>query len=566
MATDWVTAYWRAIESGEVMACKKATAIYRRLADEIAHDGGGRWVFSATAGNKPIEFAERFCVQSKGRWAGKPLRLELWQKAFVCALFGFVDRETGERRFIEALLCVPRKMGKSTLAAAILLYLFVCEGQADVFTAATKHDQAALIFEEALAMVRASAFLSKRIRKRQADMWIEATNSRFKALSRNSNSMDGLLAKAVCVDELHGLEGRNGRNLYEVLKQSQSATSSPVFLMTTTSGTVRHGVYDDIYGLASDILDGTIAGGAADRFLPVVYELDDPEWWHDIPVGPDGRNAKGEMSKWYGCSPGLEPQGKIKSLDFLVGEAQRAEANSVDVPGLLTKDFNVPQSGAGSWLQYADIVNHAKFDLKDCAGKWAIGGVDLSKAGDLTCATLLMRGEGDELLAHQCYWLPEDKVEEHVRGDKIPYDRWHDLGLVRYCEGGVIRTEDITRWFLEMVQDMDISIFAIYFDAWSATAWVDEMRRLGFRMVPCHQGARTLSLPMEHMEDLLLNHKINYNDSPILLWCLTSCTYRTDANGMRALDKDMGRKRIDGAASLLDAIVGYIDNPDFSEL
>lgn len=552
-ATDWVSAYWAEIEAGSVVVCKKTRAVYGRLAGEIAADVG-RWTFDPARGNRPIGFIEAFCRHSKGDWAGKPVRLETWQKAFVCALFGFIDRETGERRFTEALLCIGRKGGKSTLAACILLYLFVAEGQADVFTAATKLDQASLIFEEALHMVEQSPYLRKRIRKRRSDMYIAATRSKFKPLGRNSNTMDGLNASAICVDELHGLDGANGRNLYEVLKQSQSARASSVFLMTTTAGTVRGGVFDDMYQLATGIIDGTITGGAAERFLPVIYELDEADEWRD-------------RSMWYKANPSLEPQGSVKRLDFLTSECERAEQNPVDLPGILCKDFNVRQSGAGAWLQFADIENKATFDLRDCAGKWAIAGVDLSKCGDLTCATLLMHDEGDRFLCHQMYWIPSDNVGGRIEHDKIPYDRWHEAGLVRYSEGGIVRTEDVTAWFLEIVREHDISIHSVWYDAWSATAWVDQMRGLGFRMVPTHQGAKTLSLPLEWLENALLKRNINYNDSQILLWCLTNAATQTDRNGNRVLCKGLSpRHRIDGAAALLDAAVGVYNSPDFLDL
>ena len=523
-----VTAYWRQIEAGEVTVCAKTRTIYKRLAAEIEADKG-RWTFDEGKANRPIAFIERFCRHSKGEWAGKPVRLEPWQKAFIAALFGFVDRVTGERRFTEALLCVARKCGKSTVAACILLYLFVAEGQADVFTAATKLDQASLIYEEALHMVEQSPYLAARIRKRRADMYLAATKSKFKPLGRNSNTMDGLNASAICVDELHGLDGANGRNLYEVLRQSMSARSSAVLLMTTTAGTVRGGVFDDMYQLASGILDGTITGGAADRFLPVIYELDSPDEWRD-------------RANWY-------------------------KANPVDVPGLLCKDFNVRSSAQGAWLQLHEFENKATFDLRDCAGKWAIAGVDLSKAGDLTCATILMHDDNDGLLCHQCYWIPADNVRQRIEHDKIPYDRWHERGIVRYCEGGIVRTEDVTAWFLEVVRDLDVSIHSVWYDAWSAARWVDEMRGLGFRMVPVHQGAKTLSLPLEWLENALRKRQINYNDSPTLAWCITNAGTETDRNGNRVLCKNLSpRHRIDGAAALLDAAVGVYNSPDFNDL
>ena len=209
---DWVTEYWHAIEDGTVIVGKMVRAVYKRLAEEIAADDGP-WRFDAKKGNAPIIFAAKFLKHSKGSWAGKPFEMELWQKALTCALFGFVDRETGYRRYNECFLCVGRKSGKSTWAAAILLYIMVCEGKGqDVFSLASKYDQASLIFTEAQNMVDQSPLLRSRFRKRRSDLYMPKTKSVFKPLGRNSNgSMDGLNASAAVVDECHALSGTGGR-------------------------------------------------------------------------------------------------------------------------------------------------------------------------------------------------------------------------------------------------------------------------------------------------------------------------------------------------------------------
>lgn len=572
-APDHITLYWRQIEAGEVTVCKKTRAIYSRLVHEIEADEG-RWTYDVERANRPIDWIERFCNQAVGDDAGKPLRLELWQKAFVAALFGFIDRTTGENRWTEALLIIGRKGGKSTLAAAILLYMFVACGQADLVCAATKMDQAKKIFDTAVSMVRQSPLLSKRIKKSRNMLTLERkdrTLNTFKPLGRNSHTMDGENCLGVVIDELHGLEGENGRNMYHVLRQSQSARKNALCLMVTTSGFVLNGIFTDMYELAAKIIDGTITGSAADRLLPIVYELDSPDEWRQRP-DRNGLLPDGTRSAWYKANPGLEPQGGIKHLDFLLDECARAEVQPADLPTVLTKDFNARTSATGAWLQLHEIENPATFDLRDCAGKWAIGGVDLSKAGDLTCATIVMRGEGEQWLCHQCYFIPSDNLQERITNDRIPYDRWIRQGLVRTCEGGVIRTEDVTQWFLEMVQTYDVSLHSIWYDAWSATAWVDQMKGLGFRMVPVHQGAKTLSIPLDHLENALKKKQIVFNEqstgpNSTLLWCLTNAGVQTDRNGNRVLCKNLSaRHRIDGAAALLDAWVGICNSPDFQQL
>lgn len=548
MATDWVTAYWQAIEAGEVTVCKKTRTIYARLAAEIAAGDSGRWTFDAERGNRPIAFIERFCRHSKGEWAGQPLRLELWQKAFVCALFGFVDRTTGYRRYTEAFLCIARKGGKSTLAAGILLYLFVADGEpgADIFTAATKLDQASLIYEEAIHMIEQSPLLRKRIRKRRNDLYYSAQRGKMRPLGKNSNTLDGLNGHGICIDELHGI---SDIGLYEVLKQSMSARRQPVLLMTTTAGTVRGGVFDNIYEYAERCLDGVIQD---DRFLPVVYELDDVEEWQD-------------EAAWYKANPSL---GTVKKLDDLRAKVARAKQNPVDLGGVLCKDFNVRSTAAGAWLTFEELNNEETFDMGSYRGAWAIGGADLSITTDLTAAALLMhQGEG-KFVVSVMFWIPADLVEKRVKQDRIPYDKWHERGLVRYCKGNTIDPADVTQWFVEMLNEADITPLWIYYDPYSARYWVSEMEGYGFRMVRCIQGARTLSLPMQRMGADLQAKRLNYGNNPIVKWCLSNTGVETDRNANIVPVKNaQPRQRIDGTMAILDAYVGLCEHYDeFTEL
>ena len=533
---NWIAEYWKAIESGEVTVCTKTRKVYARL---IADMGGGRWRLDLDRGNRPIQFMERFCRHSKGDWAGKPLRLELWQKAFVCALFGFVDAKTGTRRFTEAILCVARKNGKSTLAAGILLYMLVADGEpgAEVYTVATKKDQAKLIFDEATHMVEQSPMLAKRIKKRRTDLYLPATMAKMEPLGKNSNSLDGLNASAVCIDELHAVKDRN---LYEVMKQSQSARREPILLMVTTAGTVRENIFDDVYDYAKKVIDGVIDD---DHFLPIIYELDKPEEWKN-------------ESAWQKANPAL---GTIKRLSDLKAKVHRAAQNPVDLGGILVKDFNIRGTASGAWLTFDELNNEETFDLDSFKGDWAIGGADLSITTDLTAATLLMHRDG-KFYVTQMYWIPEDNLEQRVTEDKIPYDKWRERGLLRLCHGNTIDYSDVTAWFLEMVE-FGITPAWIYYDSYSARYWVEEMTGNGFRMERCIQGAKTLSLPMQRLGADLQAKRVNYNDNPILKWCLSNTAVERDRNGNIVPIKNQSpRQRIDGLASLLDAYVGLNDH------
>lgn len=534
---NYILEYWEEIESGRILVSSKVKTIYKKLVDEIQNPVDP-WVFDVKKATKPIRFIEKYCKHSKGEWSGRPVRLELFQKAFISALFGFVHKETGLRKYTEAFFMVARKNGKSTMLAGIALYLLVSDQEpgAELYTVATKKDQAKLIFDEVQNMMNQSPALKKILKKRKSDIYFEKTFSKMQALGKNSDTLDGLNAHGVIMDELHGVKDRN---LYEVMKQSQSARRQPLMIMITTAGTVRECIFDDIYEYAENILKGTVEDP---RFLPIVYELDEAKEW---------QNPK----MWIKANPGL---GTIKKIEDLVSKVERAKQSAKDRAGLLTKDFNIRGTHSTSWLTFDEILNESTFNLEDYRGSYCIGGADLSITTDLTCATILMYDHRlEKYIVHQMYWIPEDNVEERVKTDKIPYDVWHDKGLVRYCSGNTINYSDVTAWFKEIVYTHGITPAWIYYDSYSARYWVEEMESNGFRMIRCIQGAKTLSLPMQTLGADLQAKRIIYNNNPVLKWCLTNTGIQTDRNGNIVPIKNRSAKqRIDGTASLLDAYVG----------
>jgi phage terminase large subunit-like protein len=539
---NYITEYWKEIESEKCVVSRRVRKVYEQLARRIEQpEEGARYIFDEKKALRPIEFIERFCKHSKGEWAGKPVTLELFQKAFISALFGFVDKETGLRQYREAMFYVARKNGKSTMLAGIALYMLVAdlEAGAEIYSAATKRDQARLIFEEAYNMVKQSPQLRELLKKRKGDLYFANTFSRFEALSKDSGSMDGLNAHCVIIDELHGVKDRN---LYEVLKQSQSARRQPLLIMITTAGTVRECIFDEMYATACNIVDGVFKD---DTFLPILYELDRREEWT-------------QPEAWQKANPAL---GTIKKIDDLKTKIARAQNNPSELRGLLVKDFNVKDTLSTAWLNLEDIENPAKFDIARFENKFAIGGADLSKTLDLTCATLLMVDKETELrYVTQMYWIPEETLEKRVLEEKIPYDKWRDRGLLRTCAGNTIDYKDVTAWFIEMTQEYKIIPAWVYYDSWSARYWVEEMKANGFQMISCIQGAKTLSLPMQQLGADLQAKRIIYNDNPILKWCLTNTGVQTDRNGNIVPVKNQAAKqRIDGMASLLDAYVGLTE-------
>ena len=529
---NYIEQYLNEIRQGKRIVSKRVRKQYEKLVNDI-HNAAGKYIFDQAKAERPIQFIERFCKHSKGEWAGQPVTLELFQKAYISALFGFVNRNTGYRKYRETLFYVSRKNGKSTLLSGIALYMLIADNEAgaEVYSVASKKDQARIIFDETNNMVKQSPDLLQTVRKRKSDLYFPLTFSKFQPLGKNSH--------LVIIDELHSIKDRN---LYEVMKQSQSSRRQPLMIMITTAGTIRECIFDDIYKYACGVCDGTIED---ERFLPVLYELDNKNEWSD------------PMS-WEKANPGLN---SIKKLDDLISKVERAKNSPRDLTGVLVKDFNVIQSVSTAWLSFDDINNEETFDINDLKYMYAIGGADLSITTDLTCATLLLMDKNEKRYVHQMYWLPQDNFETRVHEEKVPYDKWLEAGLLRLCIGNSINYSDITSWFLEMVNEYEITPLWIYYDSYSAKYWVQEMEDNGFNMVRCIQGAKTLSLPMQMLGADLQAKKINYNNSSILKWCMTNTGIQEDRNGNIVPIKAQSPKyRIDGLASLLDAYVGLYEH------
>ena len=548
---NYVREYWRKIESGEIVTSRRVKAVYGRLMAEMDSPAADSpYYFDEETGERPIIFIERFCKQSQGT-LGAPLRLELFQKAFIQTLFGWLLKETEYRRFRETLFLVGRKNGKSTLLAALALYMLVAdyEGAAEIYSVATKKDQARKTLTEAVNMVKQSPELRAIIKKRRNDIYFPATASTFEALASDSSTLDGLNSHAVIIDELHAIRDRN---LYEVMKQSTSSRRQPLVIMITTSGTVRESVFDNLYGLACDIADGKVT---EDTFLPVLYELDERAEWTD-------------PQAWIKANPGL---GTIKQYATLAAFVERAKKNPEDLPGVLCKDFNVPETSASVWLSFEDIKNDATFTMQDVYNTYAIGGCDLSATTDLTCATLLIRRsrEDETVYVLQHYFIPQkriDQLDEH-NSQEAPYKIWAERELLTICDGARVDYSAVTAWFCQMRDEFKIDAFAVGYDRALAGYWVDEMKANGFDMRAVAQGPFTWSQPMREMGAAFADKKVNYNRNPVLVWCLSNTAVKkSGVNNIQPV-KVSDRRRIDGAVSLLNAWVIYVrDNEDYMYL
>lgn len=538
--------YQEQINAGEIQAPQKIRATMNHLV-RIINGDDPNYEYDAKKGNKAIEFFENFLKHSKGKQAGKPFLLEVWQKCIVAATFGIVHRETGLRKYRELLLVVARKNGKSTLAAGMGLYGLVADAEsgAEIYSAATKRDQAKIIWDEARRMVGKSPVMTKFLKTTVSEIRFPLQESTFKALASDSNTLDGLNVHFSLIDELHAIEDVN---LYDVIIDGMSAREQPLSIITTTAGTVRNGIYDLKYEEAARVIQSYDSENPFnDTLLPFVYELDDRNEWTD-------------ETAWKKANPAL---GSVKKMDELARKVEKAKDNPYLVVNLLTKDFNVPQSSVRAWMQLEQISNSATYDFEQVKPRYAVGGVDLSSTTDLTAACMLWydRDTGE----HYCkvmFWIPADLVEKKIHEEKIPYDVWIDQGYIRTCDGNQINQNDIVEWFREMQYEHDVYWYKIGYDEWSASHFKHAMEEeFGEHVLQVvRQGKKTLSAPMKLLGAMLERKELNYGNNPVLKWNLTNVAVDIDKNGNIQPDKTNHRKRIDGFAALLDAYVILLAN------
>jgi len=538
---NYITQYWENINSGEMVVCNNIKKLYAKLIHDLNHPG--KYHFDLEKATRPIEFVERFCKQSKGKWIGKIFVLDLWQKAMLQSIFGFVDDE-GYRKYNEVFTLVSRKNGKSSLLAAIGLYMLIADGEggSEVYSVASKRDQAKIIFSETLNMVGQSNKLGRHLKKRRTDIYFPATFGKFEPLSSDSNSLDGLNTHFCIVDEIHAIKDRN---IYDVMRQSMAARRQPILWCITTAGFVRENIFDAQYKYAKDVVEGRIDD---ERFVAFLYELDSQDDFRD-------------ESTWVKANPGL---GTIKDLNFLSDNVKRSKSDPAFKATVITKDFNIVGTTSEAFLDYSEIRNEETFSLEEIRDSYCVGGVDLSSTTDLTSATILVPKPGGKFLCHQMYWMPQVTFDNAEHSKKMTYQAWIERGLLELTPGNRIDYSFITNWFVRMKDEYRLYFQSIGYDNWNSTYWVKDMELNGFNglMEIVIQGAKTLSQPLKHLSADLAAKKINYNKNPILEYCLCNMSVVYDRNNNIIPVKSKSRGFIDGAMSLLDSFVVYERNKE----
>lgn len=545
--TDFET-YFTAIYDGKIIACKKMIRQSENMLNALVQPT--KYHFDIDIANKHIGFIEKFCCYPTGEKMGKPFQMELFQKARLQALFGFVD-DNNKRQYNECLIIEGRKNGKTSETGAVELDM-LCndgEGSPQIYNLATQREQAALGFNACYKMVQKSPFLRKHIRKRASDLYFAYNFGFIKALASETGNLDGLDVHCGVIDELAAIKNRD---LYDLIKQAMGSRSQPVLFTITTNGFVRNGIFDAQYEYAAKVISGDIKD---EHYLPFIYELDSPDEW-----------SKEEC--WIKANPGL---GTIKSYDYLRQMVNKAKHDPTFKPTVLVKDFNLKQNPVNRWLTYEEAYNPEK--IPQYRYRYFIGGMDAADSVDLNAAkAIFQKPDDDRIYVKSMYWIPQSVIDEQdEKGsrdgrDHVPYKLWIEQGLMRAYQGKKVDKRVFLDWFCELRDNEDIYPMYIGYDPWHISddllrAFENEFGKS--TMISVRQGVITLSGPMKDLKADLQDKKIVYDDNPIDLWCLLNTDVKTDTNGnIQPCKSDKRTQRIDGTAALLDAYVVWCDKKE----
>lgn len=548
---NWPKLYLEKITSGEIKTSHKVRTVYEREVGWMENlPDGFPYYFNEEMGQRPIDFIERYCRHSKGKFAGKPFRLDLFQKAKLQLVFGWLEQDTDLRRFTEVIDLRGRKNGKSTETAGVQLYALTSDGEAgaEVYCAANKRDQSKIIFDEGANMRLQSPELRAVTRKRQNDIYYPRTMSILKALAADTKTMDGLNASFFSLDEFHEMQTSK---IYDVLRQSQTSRDEPISWLISINGFVREGFFDNTYTNASKI--ALWEEGFQDlRTLALLYELNDRSTWAD-------------PAHWIEANPGL---GSIKSVKALKENVEKAKRDPTYLPTVMTKDFNIPENTEKKWLTFEEAVNEQTFDMEKLRNSYAVGGCDLSATTDLTCASLIVRKPDDpNFYVLQMYFLPKARIDKTEASGKTeaPYRLWAERGWLTICEGSTVDYRQVTEWCVHMVREYNIRPLWIGYDAALSGYWKEEMEETGFDMEKIRQGPYTWTYPMKQLKGKFQEGRIIYNNNPMLRWCLLNTGEKSlNRDGIESVQpvKASSTMRIDGMVSLLNAFCSYTNHEE----
>jgi phage terminase large subunit-like protein len=548
-----ILSYYQQISDGSVTVGRWIRLVYEYLVAGLEEK---RFSFDQKRANAAIDWIEAHCFHTEGPLAPGPLKLELWQKAMLSAIYGIVD-EDGNRQFREVLLVVARKNGKSLIAAGCGNYTWKCEGGfgSKVYCIAPKLEQADIIYNNIWAMTQLDPEWqalkehcseknthnekvnddSMLARHRQTDLSIPGVNATVKKIAFSSKKSDGFNPSLCICDEVAAWEGDKGLKQYEVMASAMGARPDGLLLSCTTAGYINDSIFDELMKRSTRFLMGD---SAETSLLPFIYMIDDVDRWSDI----------NELRK---ANPNLGVSVPVK---FMLGEIAKAEGSLSKKSEFMTKYACVKQNSSTAWLSAQDVERMGGSPLTPemFRDSYCVGGIDLSQTRDLTACCALIE-KGGELYVLAKFFLPAEKIDEATQRDGVPYGIYVQRGLLQLSGDNFVDYHDCEAWFRSLVEDYQLFPLQVGYDRYSAQYLVQDMQNYGFRMDDVYQGENLWPV-LQEMEGLIADGKVHIGDNDLLKQhLLNSAIKMSTERGRGKLVKVNPSLHIDGCAALADA-------------
>jgi phage terminase large subunit-like protein len=480
-----------------------------------------------------VDFFAECLTHIKGEFAGRPFVLEPWQERdIIRPLFGW-KRSDGSRRYRTAYIEIPRKNGKSSLAAGVGLYLLTADGEtgAEVYSAASDREQAAIVFGVARGMRDASPELRKRLTPYVRALVMFSTASSYKVLSADAPTKHGFNAHGILFDELHA---QPNRDLYDVLTTSTGARRQPLVFITTTAGYDRHSICWEVHEFACKVRDGVVDDPS---FLPVIYAAAADDRWDDHAV-------------WAKANPGLGVSVKLEYLEQQAAKARESLAYQNTFRRLHLNQWTAQAERAIDMDAWNACASPAS--LEQLRGRRCYAGLDLASTTDIAALVVVGRDAADQLVVVPYFWVPEDNVRRRALKDRVPYDVWIQEGRLRATPGNVIDYDVIRREIGELGQVVELTEIAI--DRWNATQIATQLTGDGFTIVQFGQGFASMAAPTKELLRLVAAGELAHGNHPVLRWMASNLSVRQDAAGNLKPDKATSGEKIDGIVALVMAL------------
>ena len=535
---SYLLEYIAKIESGEIIVGQELWQELQNLKEDFKNDA---YFYNTDDAMLRMDFMENCVRLTKSPFYNKPMKLMLWQKAFIETVYSFKMSDTGFDRFKKVILLIARKNTKSETCSALgLSELIVGNEGADIVCSSNDDNQASITYDAIDTMRKLIDPDDLDTKRNQRFITNKSNGSKIFKLSDRTRNKEGRNIDFAIIDETHEMqENIIGKSI----EQSQSLKDNPKFINITTEGFVVDGYLDDELRKARAVIWKEDDGVAAQRLLPWFYTQDsEQEIWQN-------------RSSWVKSNPTL---GIVKKWDYLDEQIDLAKKSKADRIFVLSKDFNIKQNSAESWLNLEDYDYQAVYNLEDFRDSICLGAVDLSETTDLTCAKiLLMRPNDTTKYIYTMYFIPESKLEDSDDWNAgARYKDWANEGLLTITEGNDIDLAIVADWFYKLYQEYDIKLWKCGYDQRFAKDWINRMGEYGWLkenedLIMILQNAQTLSNAMKLCEADFKHRLINFNDNKIDKWCLRNAGIKVDDKGQCLCIKQESSKRIDGAVTFI---------------